>query len=131
MEEMEEMTEKPVSLVFMLLADLGIKGDASPLHKFEHCWEKQIDERWWIAMNGHREPRKCSKGTEVQPFNCYVEYNGWPAGILDPFGGILAAGECANEDTFIKALRAAGAEADEEPKAKRGKTVQQEQDTLL
>jgi hypothetical protein len=103
----------PVTLAFALLADYSNKQGAAPLSKFENCWEKQIDEQWWIAMNGHDEPRKCSKGAEVEPCNCYVEFNGWPAGILDPFGGILAAGAVANEDSFIEALKAAGAVVEE------------------
>ena len=38
----------------------------------------------------------------------YVEYNGFPAGLLTPMGdGCIAAGEAANEDTFIAALRRA------------------------
>ena len=105
------MSEKPVTLVFVLLADYGNKNGAAPLTKFEGCWEKQIDEHWWIAMNGHTEPMKCSRGHKVPPFNCYVEFNGFPAGIMDPYGGIIAAGDAANEDTFIEALKAAGAEA--------------------
>lgn len=103
--------DKPVTLAFALLADYGNRNGAAPLSKFEACWEKQIDDQWWIAMNGHLEPKKCSHGPEVKPFNCYVEFNGWPAGILDPFGGIIAAGDCANEDAFIDALKAAGATA--------------------
>ncbi len=103
------MTDKPVSLLFILLADYGNKNGAAPLSQFEACWEKQIDEQWWIAMNGHQEPKACSHGNMVESFSCYVEFNGFPAGMIYPFGGILAAGSAANEDIFIEALKAAGA----------------------
>ena len=35
-----------------------------------------------------------------------LTFNGWPAGIIDPMGGIIAAGAAANEDTFIAAIEA-------------------------
>lgn len=41
----------------------------------------------------------------VGPCEIYVTWNGWPAGILDPSGGVIAAGEAANEDAFIEWLR--------------------------
>lgn len=102
-----------VSLVFALIAGLGNKSGASPVNKFEACWEKQVDPVWWIAMNGHRETVKCSRGADVPPFHCYVEFNGWPAGLINPYDGVLAAGAVGNEDNFITALKAAGAECRE------------------
>lgn len=45
--------------------------------------------------------------TEVPAFHCYVEFNGWPAGLLSPYDGTFAAGEAANEETFIAALEQA------------------------
>lgn len=89
---------------FDRVAALGIALGAFPVTKFPDCWEHSIDERWFIAVNGHREPKKTSGGVVVNSFNCYVEYNGWPAGSFDPRGGVIAAGDCANEDTFIAAL---------------------------
>lgn len=56
-------------------------------------------------MNGHKTPMRCSHGIEVPPFSVYVQFNGWPAGILDAGGGVLAAGEAANEKNFIDALK--------------------------
>lgn len=101
------MSEHPVSVAFGKLADLCIALGQHPLNKHPGCWEHQVDERWWVAMNGHPEPRKNSDGFEVNPFDCVIKYNGWPAGILGPYGGIIAAGGCANEGTFIEALEAA------------------------
>lgn len=76
------------------------------------CWELQIDDRWWIALNGHKVPTPTSGEPHgeggpdgVPPFSCYVEYNGWPAGILDYEGGEFAAGEGANPATFVAACK--------------------------
>lgn len=84
-------------------AALGVRN----IGEIAGCWEVELDDAWWFALNGHGEPTKCSKGTEVPPFTVYVEFNGWPAGLVDPHGGVLAAGDAANEDTFIAAIRAA------------------------
>ena len=61
-----------------------------------------VDDRWVVKVNGHREQVE-----SVPPFSALLEFNGWPAGIIDPFGGTIAAGELANEDTFIAAMEAA------------------------
>lgn len=90
------------------IAQLAHRVGATPGNKFENCWERQVDDHWWISMNCHPEARKNSKGIEVPMFSCYVEFNGWPAGIINPFGGIIAAGSLANEDTFIAAVKASG-----------------------
>lgn len=98
------MGSKQVCVAFARIADLGCLLGASPLNKQRGCWEYQIDEHWFIAVNGHKAPTKTKGGVEVEPYNCYVEFNGWPAGLFTPFGGAIAAGEAANEDAFIKAL---------------------------
>lgn len=106
----------PIAAAFCAMADLCIALGEHPLHKHEGCWEHQIDEHWWIALNGHPEKRlmrKLPHMEPLEPFHAYVEWNGWPAGIITAFGGILCAGECANEDTFIAALRAATERAKE------------------
>ena len=100
-----------VCQAFAKLCDLCIALDAAPANKHAGCWEQQVDPRWWIAFNGHPEAKKTSKGQDVDPFHCYVEYNGWPAGVFTPYGGIIAAGEGANEDTFIAAMERAEADA--------------------
>ena len=94
-----------ICVAFMKLADLAAMLGVAPLNKVKGCWECQIDKQWWIAVNGHNEAIKASNDIEVEPFNCYVEFNGFPAGAFNPMGGgFLAAGELANEDTFIKAI---------------------------
>jgi hypothetical protein len=102
------MPEPRISAAFDEIAQLAIRLGVVPLNAKPGCWEYQVDAHWWIAVNGHREALKCSKGVEVKPFECYAEWNGWPAGSFSPAGWIMAAGEAANEDSFIEALRAAG-----------------------
>lgn len=93
-----------ISEAFMLIADLADKDDAAPVNKHPGCWERAVG-KWHISVNGHREPRKNAEGMEVPPFSAVLTFNGWPAGIIDPSGGVIAAGAVANEDTFIEALK--------------------------
>lgn len=109
------MDDRQPCEAFVRLGELCLALDQHPLNKHPGCWTHQVDERWWIAVNGHHEwkPAESAKGCSagapfmVGPFNCYVEYYGWPAGYFDPFGGTIAAGEGANEATFVAALIAA------------------------
>lgn len=101
------MNKELVKEAFGAVAELCLALDAAPLTKYPACWEHQIDSQWWIACNGHDEKKKCSREAEVDPFSIYVEFNGWPAGIFNPFGGVIAAGAAANEDTFIAAVKKA------------------------
>jgi hypothetical protein len=92
---------------FVRLVELGIALKIAPLPQHPACWEHQVDQRWWICLNGHKESKRNSDGFDVPSFECVVKYNGWPAGMFGPGGGIIAAGEGANESTFIEALVAA------------------------
>ena len=95
-----------ISEAFVAVAELGFALGLRDIAKLDGCWEYQIDERWWIALNAHDQPVACSTGAEVEPFSIYVEFNGWPAGIFSAQGGVIAAGEAANEEAFLAALRA-------------------------
>ena len=100
------MVEK-INEAFYELMQLGSRLGVKNINTLPGCWEHQVDKQWFIAVNAHDVPVKCSKGTSVGPFHCYVEYNGFPAGLINPGGGVIAAGSCANEDSFIAALKAA------------------------
>lgn len=104
---------EPFGFIGKLAAVLGVRD----INQLPGCWEHAIDEHWWIAINGHREMAQTSKGDDVAPFHCWVEFNGWPAGYFDVIGGTLAAGEAANENAFIAALKAAITKATKEPLA--------------
>ena len=41
---------------------------------------------------------------KLQTYTVAVWYQGWLAGLFTPFGGVFAAGEGANEDTFLAAI---------------------------
>lgn len=96
--------ERPISMAFDEIAQYTIAKGQAPIKgklyhaKLDDCWE------FWVNATGKRE---IVEGAQLNPYECYVKFNGWPAGILNPFGGCFAAGDAANEDTFIAALRAA------------------------
>ena len=92
---------------------LAFRLDIENIKDMDGCWEHQIDEHWWIAVNGHTEDAICSHGPTVSPFHCYIEFNGWPAGLIGMKDGIIAAGAAANEATFIAAIDAVLGAADD------------------
>jgi hypothetical protein len=95
--------KRPVSEAFDLIAQVVIKLGAAPLNRHEGCFEFALDEMWRISINGHLTPHKVSGGAEVPPGNAYLECNGWPAGFIDPFGGMIVGG-ANSEDELIAAL---------------------------
>ena len=95
------MSDEPIALAFARVVDLAQALGVRAINTLDGCWEHQVDEKWWVAVNGHREPVKCSTGAEVPPFHCYIESNGLPAGLLTPRGGQFM-GNC--EDGFIAAV---------------------------
>lgn len=77
-------------------------------------WLHKVDDNWTVAINNSGET------TEVQPegamsapverFHAGIWWNGWYAGDITPFGGVLVSHPSdngANEDNLIKALRSA------------------------
>lgn len=99
--------EQPVSEAFIAIMNLGEALGVREIAKLDGCWEHRVDDQWFIVVNGHSEPTKCSTGAGVPPFSAYIEFNGWPAGIIHPHAGVIAAGTEANEDAFIDAVNAA------------------------
>lgn len=95
-----------VPKLMVLVADLCVARGEAPVNQYENCWVCKIDDHWTIAVNGHKEPKEF-RCHSLQPYEVYVEFNGWPAGLFDPSGGGIAAGTLANEDTLCDALRAA------------------------
>lgn len=75
----------------------------------DKIWIKKLDDNWTFAIHANKDEKR-----EIEPEGCMkcdakageliVWWNGWIAGILTPFNGVLAAGELANENTFIEAL---------------------------
>lgn len=106
-------------LIFELHKRDGIPG----IGKLPGLWERKLDERWTIWVNGHTEPLPAGSldGAKMQvlPGDCYVEYNGWPAGSFSLINGqgMIAAGSGANYQTFCAALRDAAAAKEAGPDA--------------
>ena len=96
-----------MATLFTAIMEYAEAKGVSKINALPGCWEVQVDEQWWFAVNGQKLPVTCSHGVEIEPFHCFVEYNGWPAGIFTPYGGEFAAGSAANEETFEAALKAA------------------------
>ena len=81
-------------------------SDLPPMNKIVGCWELEVDEHWWIAVNGHQGPKDCSRDVSVPPYHAYIEWCGWPAGMVSPKDGIVAAGREANYPALLQALDA-------------------------
>ena len=98
-----------VSRVFALACELGAANGWENISFDPGCKELQIDEHWWLAINPHNEANRCSRTRRraVPPQSIYFEFNGWPAGIVNSGGGIIALGAKANERTLTAALEAA------------------------
>ena len=92
---------------FLGLALLAEHDGVTEINKLPGCWHREF-KPWAIWMNAHTDTRKGGPtgDIEVPPFHCYVEFNGWPAGLINPRGGVIAAGAAANEDSFIAAIEA-------------------------
>ena len=88
-----------ISEAFVKAIELAAACGARKINQLPGCWSHQIDGHWKIDVNG-----KDVTVENIPPYHIAIEYNGWPAGILSPIGGIIAAGEGANETTFIAAL---------------------------
>ena len=64
------------------------------------------DAGWQVRLNTTKETVD-----GVEPYKMVVLWNGCPAGIIDAAGGIIAAGEAANEDTLMEWLKGAACNA--------------------
>ena len=95
------MDEQPVSIVMVRIADLANILGVSNIRNLSGCWEYQLSDDWWFAVNGHNESVKTSTGSDLLPYNCLVEYKGLPAGYFSPFEGVFVFGK---EDDFINAI---------------------------
>ena len=94
--------------LYVLLAALAVKDGVAPLaENVAGCWERAIDDKWWVAVNGTAMPLVCSTGAGVPPYTTYVTWLGWPAGLIDPYGGMIVAHPNANEDQLTDALQRA------------------------
>jgi hypothetical protein len=113
------MARLGLSEVFALCVDLCQKRGHQTVK--DQVVEVKIDERWSFKINGCRVEKDL-----IPPFHLALTYNGFPAGICGFDGGVVAAGEAANERALIRALRKAGATTPDEdepepPSAQQGR----------
>jgi hypothetical protein len=107
------MSELPVPEVMVEIVEAALRLGHASIKDLPGCCEFEAGE-WWVAVNGHEQPQRCSRGARVPGFHAYVEFNGWPAGLVSAAGGTLAAGTAANEASLLAALRAV--QAPQEPR---------------
>ena len=85
-----------ISEAWFLASDLFGKIYGTPLPK----------KVLFIGSEGHEWGMKLNPVNDtlegMEPFSVHILWEGWPAGILVPDGGIGAAGDAANEDSFIE-----------------------------
>lgn len=98
---------------FLLVAELHEALELPPLSEIPGCWIRHLDEHWVIAVNGHTTPVQEPGLPALPPYHMYVEFNGWPAGVLSLAEGTFAAGSRANIAEFCRAIAAATRRAQE------------------
>jgi hypothetical protein len=104
-------TNEPISSTFAAIAAYAIATGQVPIKG--KLWHVKLDEHWEFIVNGTDEAQETGPfgqsqtSVKLDPFFCYVEFNGWPAGLFSPHGGSFAAGELANVEAFQRALRSA------------------------
>lgn len=79
------------------VADLAAADGIKP-YKLSGTWKRKLDDQWSIRVNGGRTEKE-----GIPPYSMLVEYSGFPAGIIDPGGGVFAAHK-ERQGEFLKAL---------------------------
>lgn len=113
MPDLEQPTEHQTAFAEMwdgictlALLDIGPAGKTIK----GSVWDSRdlLGKQWRCWINATDQGQKVGNCTqEIRPFEMYVEFNGWPAGIVDPHDGVIAAGEEANVFTFRDAVKRA------------------------
>ena len=84
---------------------LGIRD----IKRFPNGWHYKLDDAWEWVVNGTKVPidvmPQGTMGCMVPSFCAAVFYHGWLAGVFSPYGGAFAAGDGANKETFLAAVR--------------------------
>lgn len=107
-----------IAEAYSKVAELAHALGVQNLSKLPGCWVHQVNALWTIKVNPHGETVD-----GIRPFEMYIEFTGWPAGIIHPTnGGVIAAGVKANEATFIAAVDAAIVRAIGDRRKARGET---------
>jgi len=83
---------------FALIAECCARKYGSPFPQ-RMLYIGTPDAGWYVRLNPTNETLE-----GIAPFTAHVTWGGLPAGIIDAGGGIIAAGEAANEDTLCEWL---------------------------
>jgi hypothetical protein len=94
------------SEAFVRLAKWHDKLGLPPLNQLPGLWEQPLEWTDGVAatvyVNGHPEAVETADGTSVPPWHALVMVNGWPAVLMDAFGGVTLG--TGTEDQLIAAL---------------------------
>ena len=100
--------EIQICVLAQKLIELAEVTGAASIKDLPGAWEHRVDDRWYVAANGHSTPVRVeplnAMAWDLPPYTFGVWFNGWFAGEFTPMGGYMAAGETANEDALIAAL---------------------------
>ena len=100
--------EQNVSELFASIVAYADAMGARNINELPGCWEAKVDDKTFLAVNGHQTAMKASRGPVLEPYHAFVEINGWPAALLNPYGGVVMGG---SEDDLIERFRKATPEA--------------------
>ncbi len=109
----ETSTDRDLYEPFVLLAELCTARGETGLSKTTAPGQTHvipINATWRAWLNPHNGPANTDNGVEVPRLTAYVEYNGWPWGLIDPRGGTVGDHPlpgAGNLNTFMAAVRAA------------------------
>ena len=98
---------------FHKVVELGLARGYERICDLPGALVLKVDDNWTVAMNGHEEPIDVPEGDGcmgihgLPPYTIAIWWWGWIAGMVNAKGGEIAFGEMANEDSFIKAVKAA------------------------
>lgn len=94
--------EPPLAKAFVLIAERFGRIFVAPLPK-RLLEIGSPTEGWGVRLNPTSEAVD-----GIQPYRAHVTFNGWPAGIMQPYGGTMMAGDHdgkSTEDALIEWLQ--------------------------
>lgn len=89
----------PICETFILIAEACAAKYGAPLPK-ELLTLGDENHEWGVTLNPTDKQIMA-----FDPFEAHINWNGFPAGVLNPYCGLIAAGELANEETLCEWLR--------------------------
>jgi hypothetical protein len=98
---MSTTTERPIAAAYFEAVTRMAAVYGEPLPK--EILELGDPERgWYVKLNATRKD-----APDLPAYELLVLWGGFPAGLIGPYGGVIAAGSAANEETFCEWLKTA------------------------